>query len=87
MNIAVFTRHPYPVARPTLEYVQLCAYQYGYAMLDYQENINMVSFVKQNVRINVYLTKMTVGVCEKGSPQIFKKNVNSHYLEQIFINQ
>ena len=63
------------------EKVLTIAKKYGYASIDFQENIGMASFTKKDVRINVYLTKRTVGTCmnhpTKGKTQLFRKNVNS----------
>lgn len=62
----------------------------GYATIDYQENIGLVSYSKDGVRVNVYLTTMTVGTClihpKKKATQLFRKNVDLKALEEIFIN-
>ena len=54
----------------------------------------MISFVKvingDQARINIYLTKMTVGTCinhpRKGKTQLFRKRVDAKLMERIFIN-
>jgi hypothetical protein len=39
------------------------ATRHGYTLIDYQENIGLASYSKDGIRINVYLTTMTVGTC------------------------
>lgn len=60
----------------------------GFAPLDYQENIGMVSYWDGKTRINIYLTKMTVATClrhpKKGPTQLFRKNVTFEQLQAIF---
>lgn len=60
----------------------------GYDLIDYQENIGLISFGKKDVRINIYLTKMTVSTSlnhpKKGKTQLFRKNVNKEMLIKIF---
>ena len=66
------------------------AKKYGYESIDFQENIGMASFTKADVRINVYLTKRTVGTClnhpSKGKTQLFRKNCSWDEIEMIFKN-
>ena len=72
------------------EKVLAIAKKYNYTSLDFQENIGMASFAKNNIRINVYLTKRTVGTClnhpTKGKTQLFRKNVSWDEMERIFKN-
>lgn len=91
-----------PVTRPkeskTLQNLydtMLIAKKTGWRLLDHQENIKMVSFRKWfmdglPVRINIYLTTMTVGTFlnhpKKGRTQLFRKNVDLDLLEKIFEN-
>ena len=57
-------------------------------ILDYQENIGLISFGFEDVRINIYLTKMTVATClnhpKKGKTQLFIKKISKDMLEKIF---
>ena len=70
------------------------AKQSGWELHDYQADIGMVSFKKtidgNPARINIYLTKMTVGTCinhpKKGKTQLFRKRVNSDLMKKIFAN-
>lgn len=62
----------------------------GWLKIDYQENIGMVSYSKNKVRINVYLSRMTVSTAmkhpKKGKTQLFRRDVNLQELEKMFIN-
>ena len=66
------------------------AAKHGYTPIDFQENIGLVSYSKDGVRINVYLTTMTVGTClvhpKKQATQLFRKDVDLKALEKIFVN-
>ncbi len=70
------------------------ALQHGWEFWDCQLNISLVSFKKlidgNWARINVYLTKMTVGTYlthpKKGKTQLFRKNVGLKLLGKIFKN-
>lgn len=66
------------------------ALKYGWRLLTYQPNIEMVSYVKSDGRINIYLTKMTVATCihhpVKGKTQLFRRRVPPKLLERIFAN-
>ncbi len=72
----------------SIEEIKLIAYEFGYNFIDYQENIGLISFGIKDVRINIYLTKMTVSTClnhpKKGKTQLFRKNVNKDMLKEIF---
>jgi len=70
------------------------AKQHDWILHDIQENIGLISFVKiidnDQARINVYITKMTVGSCinhpSKGKTQLFRKNVDQKLMNKIFKN-
>jgi hypothetical protein len=70
--------------------ISLIAESFNYVQIDYQASIYMVSFAKEAVRINIYLTKMTVATCihhpKKGKTQLFRRNVDMKSLEKIFKN-
>lgn len=55
-----------------------------------QENIGMVSFIKSDKKINIYLKRMTVVTCinhpKKGKTQLFRKNCTFKEIEYIFNN-
>lgn len=67
-----------------------CAWTY----LTYQENIGMLSFIKKlgdtRARINVYVTKMTVGTSlthpKKGKTQLFRRRCSLEMMKRIFKN-
>lgn len=73
-----------------IQEVDNIALKFEYEKIDHQTNISLVSYSKDYVRINVYLTTMTVGTClnhpKKGKTQLFRKNVDKQTLEQIFEN-
>lgn len=75
--------------------IEQMAKQEGWSLQQWKEDIGMLSFVKPDgkgsrVRINVYVTKMTVGTClnhpVKGKTQMFRKNVDDKLLQSIFKN-
>ncbi|HEX8575792.1 MAG TPA: hypothetical protein VF677_05820 [Flavobacterium sp.] len=72
----------------SLEEIKEISEKYGYYLIDYQENIGLISFGIKDVRINIYLTKMTVSTCinhpKKGKTQLFRKNVTKDLLEELF---
>lgn len=74
--------------RIPVEVIKEISEKYNYTLLDYQENIGLISFGLDGVRINVYLTKMNVATClnhpKKGKTQLFRKNVTEEILSQIF---
>ena len=61
-------------------------------VLDYQENLGMISFSKATkdgiCRLNIYITKMTVGTSldhpQKGKTQLFRRSVDKTLLTRIF---
>ena len=71
-----------------VEVIKEISEKHNYSLIDYQENIGLISFGLDGVRINVYLTKMTVATClnhpKKGKTQLFRKNVTEDMLNQIF---
>lgn len=73
-----------------LKFIADIAAKHGYVQMDYQANIGLVSYAKNDVRINVYITKMTVGTCinhpTQGKTQLFRKNVGLDLLVKIFEN-
>ena len=79
----------------TKEEVDKIAKKYDWELVDWQENIYMASWVKQegqnDMRINVYLTKMTVATSlnhpKKGKTQLYRRQVfKSELLEKLFKN-
>lgn len=60
----------------------------GYTEIDLQENNKMISFKKDDIRINVYYTTMTVGTClphpKQGKTQLFRRNVSWELLNKLF---
>lgn len=66
------------------------AAEQGYKLISYQENIGLVSYRKDDVRINIYLTTNTVATCinhpKKGKTQLFRKHVSYDEMKQLFIN-
>lgn len=67
------------------------AEKHGWKECDHQKNIGMISFLKDESRMNIYYTKMTVATCinhpKKGRTQLFRKNVWSvSLLENLFFN-
>jgi hypothetical protein len=69
--------------------IRKIAKKHAYAETDHQENIYMVSFRKNDIRINVYYSKMTIATClnhpRKGKTQLFRRGVwDLKLLENIF---
>lgn len=66
------------------------AAELGYELIADEEDICMVSYKKDDVRINIYLTTNTVATCinhpKKGKTQLFRKHVDYNMLKQIFAN-
>jgi len=46
-----------------LNLIKDIAKKYEYIEIDHQENIYMISFKKNDIRINVYYSKMTIATC------------------------
>jgi hypothetical protein len=78
----------------TKEDIDLIAVKNGWVQVKWQAEIYMVSYKKAynggTARINVYITKATVGTAlhhpKKGKTQLFRKHVMFDELEKIFIN-
>lgn len=66
------------------------AKKYNWQEIDYQDNIKMISFIKNGCRINIYLTKQTVVTClkhpKKGKTQLFRKRLSVEEIEAVFVN-
>lgn len=62
----------------------------GWKPIDWQGNLGMLSMWKDDMRLNIYTTTMTVGTClnhpKKGKTQLFRKNVSMDELEEIYKN-
>lgn len=76
--------------RIPLDEVELAAKSAGFFRIAYKEDQGLVSYSQGNIRINIYLTKMTVSTClehpKKGKTQLFRKNVSFEMLRDIFAN-
>lgn len=72
------------------EEIELLAKKHGWNFLIWQDNISMLSFKKNDMRINIYITTMTVATClnhpKKGKTQMFRKNVDNKLMSNIFRN-
>lgn len=70
------------------EVIDKYAIEHGYTLIDWQENIGMVSYLKDFVRINVYLSTLTVSTAmnhpKQGRTQLFRKNLDIKTLKRIF---
>lgn len=80
---------PIPRAnRGQIERVREIAKRYDYHEIDLQEINKMISFKRDDIRINVYYTTMTVGTCLKhpkqGKTQLFRRNVTWELMEKLF---
>ena len=66
------------------------AAKYAWRFVKWQEDIKMLSFKKDDERINVYTTTMTVATCvhhpKKGKTQLFRRGVSLVELDKIFSN-
>jgi len=64
--------------------------KHNWNFLDYQPENKLISFTRDNIRLNVYYSKMTVGTCldhpTKGKTQLWRRNVSYELLEAIFNN-
>jgi len=62
----------------------------GWQCIDHQKKIFMLSFMKEDSKVNVYYSRMTVATCithpTKGRTQLFRKKVSMKQLERIFNN-
>ena len=63
---------------------------YGWGNPVHQDQNAMLSVFKEDMRINIYYTTMTVATClkhpYKGKTQLFRRNVSSKQLIKIFEN-
>lgn len=66
------------------------AIMHGWDQLDYQENIYMVSFRRNGVRLNIYLTTLTISASmdhpSKGKTQLFRKRLSNKEIGGVFVN-
>lgn len=73
--------------KATCEFI---AQETGWLIHDWQPNIQMISFIKDDCRINVYTSTMTVTTQllhpKKGKTQLHRKGVNYQVLKEIFTN-
>ncbi len=64
--------------------------KHGWKVIDWQGNLSMLSMWKDEVRLNVYTSTMTVATClnhpKQGKTQLFRKNVTIDELEAIYQN-
>jgi len=78
-------KHIYPLSD-----IDALANKEGWLKIDYQENLGMVSYSKDRVRVNVYLSKMTVSTAmkhpKKGKTQLFRRDVSLEQLAELFKN-
>jgi len=62
--------------------------KYGWRVIDWQGNLGMLSMWRDEVRLNIYTSTMTVGTClnhpKKGKTQLFRKNVTQAELTAIY---
>lgn len=72
------------------DHVLRIAHQNGYALEQEQDNIKLLIFVRNDVQVNVYYSKMTVGTAlhhpKRGATQLFRRCVSLNELERIFKN-
>ena len=64
--------------------IQEMAETHGWEEIDFQPECCMVSFCKGGIRINVYYSKMTVGVCKDKKTEYFRR-VTENEMSNIFI--
>lgn len=77
-----------------IKQIEALARKHGWSFLDYQPNIEMLSFHKtindSFARVNIYITKMTVATAidhpKQGKTQMFRKRVGIELLEKLFAN-
>jgi len=70
--------------------IRILASELGWQCVAHQRNIFLLSFKKEDMRVNIYYSKMTVGTClnhpTSGRTQLFRKKVSLKQLERIFKN-
>lgn len=73
-----------------IDEIKIMAKEHDWEYLTFQEDIGMLSFTKNDMRMNIYTTKMTVGTClnhpKKGKTQLFRKHVTPDELKKLFKN-
>jgi hypothetical protein len=73
-----------------LEEIKLLADIHGWEFKKWQEDIKMLSYIKDDMRINIYTTTMTIATCldhpKQGKTQLFRKHVDPKLMEKIFKN-
>ena len=66
------------------------AKQYEWELLDQQDDIGMISFLRSGIRLNIYWTRMTVSTSMhhpvKGKTQLHRRGVDFTLLEKIMKN-
>ena len=72
------------------DWVSTIAERNGWKLIAFQRDIWMASYRRHDQRINVYLTKGTIGTClhhpEKGRTQLFRKGLSLEQVEKLFSN-
>jgi hypothetical protein len=72
-----------------MQAVMKIAFYYGWDYIDYQDDIEMISYSREDCRMNIYLTTMTVATAlnhpYKGKTQLFRKNVSLNLLEKLMM--
>ena len=83
-------KSPFDFEGPEMQAISDMAVANNWKLIAFQENIYMVSFKRGDVRINIYLSKMTVATClnhpKKGKTQLFRKNVSLSDMARIVNN-
>lgn len=73
-----------------IEFLENVADTYKFLKIDYQPNIEMISYSNGAVRINVYLTTGTISTSmnhpKKGKTQLFRKNLTFEQIKETFKN-
>lgn len=77
-------------ARTLADAIGYVALNHGWTFLAHQPSNRMVSYKKEDMRVNVYYTTMTIATCMnhpvKGKTQLFRRDVTLEQLEEIFKN-
>lgn len=75
----------YPNLPPAVNDIISTASNHSWEFFFHDKKGRMVSFRKDKKRINLYFTRMTVGICIPGEKQRYEKNVSIEALEKLFI--
>ena len=79
-----------PVDKKLIHDIVELALAYGWESRGHNPDNSMLSFFKEDMRINVYYTTMTVGTCldhpRQGRTQLFRRNLTLEDVERIFHN-